>query len=71
MKINKIISSGEITDQKRSSSSADTDVSVMCKVCCGFIYFDFLILPRFYLVYGDTEHKINVSTSQCARIAGC
>ena len=60
-------------DQKRSSSSAGTDASVVCKVCCGFIYFDFLFLflPSFSLVYCDTGHKINVPTSQCSRMAGC
>ena len=48
MKIKTVISSGLIMDQKRSSFSDRTDVSVVCKVCCSFIYFDFL---EFYQVY--------------------
>ena len=60
-------------DQKRSSSSAGTDVSVVCIVCCVSIYFDFFdFYQAFYLVYGDTRHNIVVPTiSQCARTGGC
>ena len=60
-------------DQKRSSSSAGTDVSVVYIVCCASIYFDCLnFYQAFFLVYGDTGHDIVVLTiSQCARTAGC
>ena len=59
-------------DQKRSSSSAGTDVNVVCIVCCASIYFDFLNFYEAFLVYGDTGHDIVVLTiSQCARTAGC
>ena len=39
-------------DQKRLLSSAGTDVSVVCIVCCAFIYFDFLdFYPVFFFWY--------------------
>ena len=61
-------------DQKRSSFSDRTDVSVVCKVCYAFIiYFTFLDFYQvFFLVYVVTGHKSDIpTTSQCARTAGC
>ena len=58
-------------DQKRSSSSAGTDVSVVCIVCCALDFFLYFY-QAFCLVYGDTGHNIVVYTiSQCAKTAGC
>ena len=46
-------------DQKRSLSSAGVDVSVVCKVCCASIYFDFLNFYQAFFWYMVTLGMIS------------
>ena len=49
-------------DQKRSSSSDGTGVSVVCIVCSAFFYCNCLDFYQAFWVYGDTGHNIVVPT---------